>query len=129
MPQPELRAPLVLLLEDNEDEREMYAAFLRRAGFSLLTARSAVEAFSLAASLLPDVIIVDGHLPGGPDVLSLTAKLKVDARTNHIRIIVVTADSFTTPRERALAAGCDVFLTKPCLPTVLTQHAQTLTGA
>ena len=129
MPEPVLRAPVVLLVEANEDERDMYAAFLRQAGFSLLTARSAGEAFSLAASLLPDLIIVDVRLPGGPDGLTLAAKLRVDARTRHIRIIAVTSDAFTTARDRALAAGCDVFLTKPCLPTVLTHHAQTLTAA
>ncbi len=104
----------------------MYGVCLIRAGFRLLTAQSPTEGFALAVNEQPDVVIVDVRLRAGPDALTFTTKLRLDARTNQMRIIVLTGDAFATDRAKAIAAGCDVFLTKPCLPHVLTQHAQTL---
>jgi two-component system cell cycle response regulator DivK len=121
--------PVALLVEDNADALDMYATFLASVGFRQLPAQSAVEGFTLALAERPDVIITDVRLPGKLDGLTFTTKLRLDVRTTHIPIIVLTGDAFAADRARALAAGCDVFLTKPCLPTVLADHARALIAA
>jgi CheY-like chemotaxis protein len=120
---------VALLVEDNADAREMYVDFLSSVGFRVVAAESAVEGFASALAECPDVIITDVRLPGGLNGLTLATKLRLDVRTNHIPIIVLTGDAFAADRARALAAGCDVFLTKPCLPTVLADHARALIAA
>lgn len=119
-------APLALLVEDNTDLAELYAAFLEHVGFRVATAGNAAAGFITASTEQPHVIVVDVRLPGGPDGLTLAMKLRLDRRTRHIPIVVLTGD--TEHRARANAARCDAFLTKPCLPTVLAHHLRTLAG-
>jgi two-component system, cell cycle response regulator DivK len=109
---------LILLVDDYQDGREMYADALTFSGFRALEASSGLEALQLAIDRLPDLILMDLSLPG-MDGWEVTQRLKKDARTKHIPIIALTAHALTEERERAEAAGCDGFLAKPCLPDEL----------
>ena len=110
--------PLILLVDDYQDGREMYADALTFSGFRALEASSGLEALQLAIDRLPDLILMDLSLPG-MDGWEVTTRLKKDSRTKHIPIIALTAHALTEERERAEQAGCDGFLAKPCLPDEL----------
>jgi CheY-like chemotaxis protein len=120
------RKLLALLVEDDEDARAIYATFLSCDGFEVLTADSASPAFDAAVAYRPDVIIADVRLPGTADGITLTLKLRLDPRTTRIPIIIITGNALPQQRERGMAAGCDLFLTKPCTPDALAEHARTL---
>ena len=107
--------PLVLVVDDFRDGREMYAEYLSQAGFRVAEARNGNEAVAQARSLKPDLILMDLSLPG-MDGWEATRILKADPRTRHIRVIALTAHALASYAESALAAGCDGVVTKPCLP-------------
>ena len=111
-------APVVLLVQPNRDDREMYAEFLRHSGFTPVVVSSATAALSFASDA--DVIVTGLLLEGGMDGVELITRLRGgDRAKKKVTIIVLTSCAWTSERERARAAGCDVFLTKPCLPDVL----------
>lgn len=121
-------APLVLLVDDYADAREMYGFDLGRRGYRVEEAADGHEALGKALTLLPDVILMDLSLPG-IDGWELARVLKGDARTAAIPIIALTAHALNGERARALAAGCDAFVTKPCLPqTLATELSRVLQG-
>ena len=109
---------LILLVDDYQDGREMYADALKFSGFRALEASSGIEALQLAIERLPDLILMDLSLPA-MDGWEVTARLKRDPRTRHIPIIALTAHALQEERDRAEKAGCDGFLAKPCLPDEL----------
>jgi CheY-like chemotaxis protein len=109
----------VLLVNCFRDEREMYVEYLRYAGFDPIQVCEPAEAFEIATSLCPRVIVTDLALPHGVRGVDLIRQLRGDARTRHAIIIVVTGHVFAAQRATALAAGADVFLPKPCLPNDL----------
>jgi two-component system cell cycle response regulator DivK len=120
---------LILLVDDYQDGREMYADSLRFAGYRTLEASSGPEALQLALDRRPSLILMDLSLPG-IDGWEVTARLKKDARTRHIPIVALTAHALQEERERAERAGCDAFVAKPCLPEeLLTQVQRLLTTA
>ncbi|HYM21666.1 MAG TPA: response regulator [Vicinamibacterales bacterium] len=110
---------LVLIVEDDEHTRQMYAEWLNFSGFRVAEARSADEALEKARELRPDAITMDLALPGSVDGCQLTARLKAYARTETIPIIAVTGWAIREEVERARRAGCDSVLIKPCLPETL----------
>lgn len=114
-PLPADRKPLVLLVEDLVDSRELYAQYLTYAGFSVVTAINGHEALRLAQLLRPDVILMDIRLPG-MDGLEATADIKRTPELAHIPIIAITADSSPQMADRCRAAGCAAFMSKPALP-------------
>jgi CheY-like chemotaxis protein len=126
---PSSARPVALLVEHDSDARDIYSAFLSNVGFDVLLEHSATAAFRAAVRHLPNVIIADLRLPGATDGITLTTKLRLDARTTKIPIIIVTGEALVDSRARAMAAGCDLFLTKPCMPDVLAHHARTLVAA
>jgi two-component system cell cycle response regulator DivK len=107
--------PLVLVVDDFQDAREMYAEYLSYSGFRVAEASNGFEALDQAFLLRPDVILMDLSLPG-LDGWSATARLKADDRTRHIPIVALTGHALAGASERARQAGCDAFVTKPCLP-------------
>src|SRR5262245_59931853 len=111
-------SPLVLIVEDYEDAREMYAEYLRYTGFRVVEARNGLEAVQIAHARLPNVILMDLALPG-MDGWEATRRLKGDPRTRHIPVIAVTGHALSGHSESALKVGCDAFVTKPCLPDAL----------
>ena len=113
-----LRRPLVLVVEDHHDTRDLYGAYLCLKGFDVLTARNGMEGFTRACESQPDVVVTDLLLPT-IDGWELVRRLKADERTNVIPIVVVTGWVLTSAQEKAERLGCASFLAKPCLPEVL----------
>lgn len=102
----------VLLVEDNEENRDMLSRRLRRRGLEVVLAADGAQALAAAADQLPDVILMDLSLPV-IDGWEAARRLKKDGATRHIPIIAVTAHAMDRDRERALDAGCDDYATKP----------------
>ncbi len=104
--------PKILLVEDNEMNRDMLSRRLERKGYSVVTAHDGEQGHSLACSEMPDLILMDISLPVR-DGWEVTRLLKDNKSTRHIPIIVLTAHAWVTDREKAFEAGCDDFDTKP----------------
>jgi len=107
--------PLILVVDDYQDAREMYAEYLQFSGFRVAEARNGNEAVAQAFSLRPDLILMDLSLPG-MDGWEATRVLKADERTKHIPVVALTGHALAGASEGARKAGCDSFVTKPCLP-------------
>ncbi len=108
-------APLILVVDDYQDAREMYAEYLQFSGFRVAEARNGNEALEQAFALQPDLILMDLSLPG-MDGWEATRQLKRDDRTRHTPIVALTGHALAGASEGARRAGCDSFVTKPCLP-------------
>ena len=104
--------PTILVVEDNEMNRDMLCRRLSRKGYSVLVAQDGVEGLLVAQTEIPDLIIMDLSLPR-VDGWEVSRRLKADATTSAIPIIALTAHAMSTDKEKALAAGCDDFDTKP----------------
>ena len=113
---PSPHEPLILIVDDNDDTTEMYAAGLTLAGFSTVQARTGLDALRQAQEVRPDIVVTDLGLLGPIDGVTLTRRLRHDERTQRIGIIVLTGRVSESDRADANGAGCDLFLTKPCLP-------------
>ena len=110
--------PLVLVVDDFQDNREMYAEFLAYQGFRVIQAANGVEALDQAFSNRPDIIIMDLSLPV-MDGWEATRRLKADRRTNDIPVVALTGHAMQGHSKGAIEAGCDSFVAKPCLPDQL----------
>jgi CheY-like chemotaxis protein len=119
------RAPLILLVDDFQDNREMYAMYLDHSGIRVAEAGNGHEALEQAFALLPDLIVMDLSLPG-LDGWEATRRLKADPRTRHIPVLALTSHALEGFSEGARAAGCDGFVTKPCLPDRLLAEIRTM---
>ncbi len=104
--------PKILLIEDNEMNRDMLSRRLQRKGYSVVTAHDGKQGHSLACSEMPDLILMDISLPG-MNGWEVTRLLKSNESTRHIPIIVLTAHAWVTDRDKAFQAGCDDYDTKP----------------
>jgi two-component system response regulator len=102
----------ILLVEDNELNRDMLSRRLTRKGFDVAIAVDGEQGIQLATSEKPDLILMDMSLPI-IDGLTATQTLKGNSDTSHIPIIALTAHAMASDREKALAAGCDDYDTKP----------------
>jgi two-component system cell cycle response regulator DivK len=101
-----------LVVDDNLVNLRLAVVLLRHEGFDVRTVRSAPEALALLATWRPRIILMDVQLPG-MDGLSLAAQLKAGPHAAGIAIIAMTAYAMRGDKERALAAGCDGYITKP----------------
>lgn len=110
--------PLVLVVEDYQDAREMYVSYLTFSGFRVAEATNGLEAIERALELLPDIILMDLALPR-MDGWEATRRLKADQRTRHIPVVALTGHALAGHADGARQAGCDAFVTKPCLPDAL----------
>jgi len=126
MTQPD--SPLILVVDDYQDAREMYAEYLQFSGFRVAEARNGNEAVEQAFALKPDLILMDLSLPG-MDGWEATRRLKADDRTRHIPIVALTGHALAGASEGAKKAGCDSFVTKPCLPDDLVVEVRRMLGA
>jgi DNA-binding response OmpR family regulator len=111
----------ILVIQADQDNREMYAEYLQRQGFTPLLARTAREGLRLADSGNVDAIVTGVLLPGEMDGVELVQELKRDDRTARIPVVVLTTCSWSSERIRAEHAGCALFLGKPCLPERLVE--------
>ena len=121
-------APLILVVDDYQDAREMYAEYLQFSGFRVAEARNGNEAVEQAFALKPDLILMDLSLPG-MDGWEATRRLKADDTTRHIPIVALTGHALAGASEGARRAGCDSFVTKPCLPDDLVVEVRRMLGA
>ena len=118
----------ILLVEDNELNRDMLSRRLTRSGFEVVIAVDGQQGLTMASSERPDVILMDISLPV-MDGLEATRRVKADPATRSIPVIALTANALVEDRERAMAAGCDDFDTKPVeLPRLLEKIKARLQG-
>ena len=117
----------ILLVEDNELNRDMLSRRLERKEFTVICANDGQEGIDLAQSENPDIILMDLSLPV-VDGWTATERLKADATTKSIPIIALTAHAMKGDRERALEAGCDDYDTKPIDFERLMDKINTLTS-
>ena len=102
----------ILVVEDNEMNRDMLSRRLTRNGYAVVVARDGEEGLAIARAEAPDLIIMDLSLPR-VDGWEATRRLKADENTSAIPVIALTAHAMRTDRDKAIAAGCDDFDTKP----------------
>ncbi len=120
--------PLVLVVEDYQDAREMYSEYLRFSGFDVIEASNGFEAVEKATDQMPDIILMDLALPR-MDGWEATRRLKADERTKAIPIVALTGHALAGHADSAQKAGCDSFVTKPCLPDALVAEIQRMLGS
>jgi CheY-like chemotaxis protein len=113
-------ASLVLLVDDEPDQVEMYQLALQLAGYEVVTAYTGTDALGRARERQPDVIVLDLRLPDLTG-FEVCAALRAEPRTARIPIILLTAAAMASLAEQAAAAGCSAYLLKPCFPDQLTQ--------
>jgi len=117
----------ILLVEDNEMNRDMLSRRLLRKGFAVVIAADGEQAVTMAESDGPDLILMDMSLPV-IDGWEATRRVKANGKTAHIPVIALTAHAMSGDREKALAAGCDDFDTKPIEMPRLLEKIEALLG-
>jgi two-component system cell cycle response regulator DivK len=118
---PKAERPRVLLVDDYPDAREMYSEYLAYSGFEVIEAGNGIEALQKAVETSPDIILMDLSLPV-MDGWEATRRLKADRRTAGIPVVALTGHALAGISEGARKAGCDAFVTKPCLPEDLVKE-------
>lgn len=110
--------PLVLLVDDHDDTRELCAVSLKRLGFETRTVGEGADPYEQAWTIHPDVIVMELSLPAF-DGWDFIRDVKHDPRTRDIPVVILTSDARVLARQRAQREGCAAFLMKPCLPDQL----------
>jgi DNA-binding response OmpR family regulator len=110
--------PLVLLVDDSEDDRAMYAQYMVSAGWRVELAREGGQGAGSAREVHPDVVVLDLWMPG-VDGFEALRILRADPATRHIPVLVLTGDGSDETREAALRAGATDYVVKPCRPDEL----------
>ncbi len=108
------RNEVILVADADPDARQIYSKFLEYHGFHVVAVTTGRDALAVAPAV--DAVVTEIPLTGDIDGLELIERLKGDSRTSGIPLIVVTSRAWSTDRDRANVAGCDLFLSKPCLP-------------
>lgn len=117
----------ILLVEDNEMNRDMLARRLERRGYAVLVAVDGEQGVALAQAEIPDLILMDMSLPV-LDGWEATRRIKTAAETQAIPIIALTAHAMVGDRDEAMAAGCDDYDTKPIDLTRLLEKMEKILG-
>jgi len=120
-PKEKSEKPRVLVVDDYPDAREMYSEYLEYCGFEVEQAANGMEALQRALETQPDIILMDLSLPV-MDGWEATRRLKADKRTGRIPVVALTGHALAGISEGAKKAGCDAFVTKPCLPEDLVKE-------
>jgi CheY-like chemotaxis protein len=116
--------PLILIADDNEDTREMYALYLNMSGYGVETAADGHEAVIKARTLRPDLIVMDLQMPK-LDGWGAIREIQNRAETSSIPVVVLTGHDFKAYlKPAALAAGACSFLMKPCFPEQLASEVR-----
>ncbi|HEV7502782.1 MAG TPA: response regulator [Vicinamibacteria bacterium] len=113
------RRPVVLLVDDIEDCRDVYGQYLRHTGYEVVEAADGQEALAKVDVRVPDVIVMDlwmPHLDGWESI----RRLKASPATAKIPVLVLTGDAYEQARRDAEEAGCQAYMVKPCLPMHVT---------
>lgn len=118
-------AGTVLLVEDNEDNRAIYSAILRHAGYELVEATTGEKALEEARRRPPDLMLLDISLPS-MDGWEVASQLKADPSTRGVLIVALTANALPEDHRKAHEVGCDEFLAKPVRPRQVLETVQEL---
>ncbi len=113
----------VLIVEDNQANRELLCDWLEAEGYAVLTATNLVAAFAAVEEQSPHAVLLDVKL-GGEDGLQLAKRMRHESRFRSIPIIAVTANAMLAEEERMLQAGCNAYVPKPIDFEKLRQHLQ-----
>jgi two-component system, cell cycle response regulator DivK len=119
--EPAAPKPRVMVVDDYPDAREMYSEYLEYCGFEVVQAANGMEALQRAVETQPDIILMDLSLPV-MDGWEATRRLKAEGRTARIPVVALTGHALAGISEGAKKAGCDAFVTKPCLPEDLVKE-------
>jgi CheY-like chemotaxis protein len=122
------RSPVVLVVDDHEDTRQMSLIVLRSQGFSATAAVGGEAGFACACEQQPDVIVTDLAMPDG-DGWEFVQRLARDERTRHIPVVMVTACATENVKLRAKQENVAAFFFKPCSPDVLAAELRRLAAA
>ena len=114
----DVKPPLILVVDDNLDAREMYCMYLQHEGFECLEARDGAEALDVARTHRPVLVLMDATMPG-VDGWKAIQQLRAEPELQGIAVVMLTAHAFDEHRRRAEAVGADAFLAKPVLPDEL----------
>ena len=117
----------VLIVEDNEDNRIVYATILQHRGYTVLEAKNGEEGIQMARSQHPDLILMDISVPI-IDGWKATQILKSEEATASIPVIALTAHALAEDRETARSVGCDGYLAKPCEPRTVVAEVEKFIG-
>ena len=105
----------ILVVDDNPDNRDMYSQYLEYTGFAVEVADDGISALTKAGASHPDLIVMDLSLPK-MDGWEATRRIKANRGTRKIPVLALTGHALDESEKDARSAGCDSFLTKPCLP-------------
>jgi CheY-like chemotaxis protein len=119
---------LILIAEDDADNREGYAEYLAFLGYRVAQASNGEEALASAKHLQPDVLLLDLAMPG-IDGWEVARQVRADPSIQRMLVIALSACVFPTDIRRATDAGCDLFLDKPCYPDTVAQAIRRLLDA
>jgi CheY-like chemotaxis protein len=117
----------VLLVEDNDDNRLIYATILDHYGYVVVEAANGLVGVNLADQYHPDLIIMDISLPV-MDGLEATRRIRANPNTSDIPVLAVTAHALDSDREKVIDAGCDHYLAKPIDPRRLLEQVERMIG-
>ena len=115
----------MLIVDDTQDVRDLYREYLTARGFRVATAPDGESGIAAALRYRPDVIVMDLAMPF-VDGITATRRLKADARTRNVPVILLTGYAYRAIDQGALEAGASIFLTKPCLPEDLEANIRRL---
>jgi DNA-binding response OmpR family regulator len=118
----------VLVVEDDPETRQFYTAALSQAGFDVDQAHNGFQALDKIAVKVPELVLTDIAVPG-LDGIELCRRLRADARTRQVPVLAITGYSDRHYADRAMLAGADSVLTKPCQPEQLVAEAERLLDA
>ena len=113
----------VLLVEDNPHNRKIFSGMLTHHGFAVREAETGEMALKMVAEQAPDIILMDLSIPG-IDGWECAKRLKADPKTQAIPIVALTAHAMRGDEERARAAGCDGYLSKPISPKLVVEEVR-----
>jgi two-component system cell cycle response regulator DivK len=120
--------PLILVVDDTEDTRQLYAHVLEAAGYRVEQATNGQEALDMIALDKPAIVLMDLSMPV-MDGWEATTRIKGQPTTSDVVVIALTGHATELGLTRAKEAGADVICTKPCLPDVVLKHVRTVLGA
>lgn len=111
--------PVILIADDSEDNRDLFASVLARDGFEIATADDGVDALEVFAAIRPQVIVMDVAMPRMDGIEAVRRVRALGEDGAHVFIVVVSAFNDRASRAQAMEAGADAYLVKPCSPTNL----------
>jgi two-component system, cell cycle response regulator DivK len=121
--------PLVLIVDDVDDNRDLYEEYLLFRGFQVLTADNGADCLRIADARRPDIILLDLRMPGMSGLETLVC-IRTRPELEGVPVVALTAHALDDERRRALASGFDAFIPKPCLPDdLVTAIDQILRGS